>query len=388
MKIALYIDTPALGDTIAAIPTLRKLYKAYNQKISVFSSKPFLFKNHPLVKESFNLNSDTSGFKVYKTFSPLAGKDHNISGEKIQFRYSNMDIRQFHAVSLGFTLKESEMKTDLYIEKKRELDFKDYVIIHPTFTWPTRTWDSNKWQELSDKLNDLNIPVVAVGRDSKEIGFSKTDKPVMDIKIKLGTNLLNDPNNDPSELRWMMNNRCKCVITMDSGILHLAGTTDVNILQLGSSIDNELKAPYRGPNTSQNYKYTYSGGSCDLFCSSNMKYNVKVHNSIHGVPPQKKCLEDKPKFDCHPSVDKVISDLLNVIDYKNNNNLFYFNWKYKKPKITSKVNKNLYIDFRINNKSVYKHILKEKNHWCMPTINYKGEWEIYIQNQLIIKEKY
>jgi len=319
MEIALWIDTPALGDTIAAIPTLRKISEAYgNKPITVFTTKPFLFENHPLVKQAFKSDADKSDYMVYRTFSPLVGKQYEQHGTKIEFRYSNMDFRQFHAVSLGFTLQQHEMEMDLYIEKERELPVKDYVIIHPTHTWASRTWETEKWQELIDRLNSRGIPVVAVGRDSKEVGFFNTDKPVMDIDIKLGVNLLNDPDNDPAELRWMMNHRARAVVTMDSGMLHVAGTTDVNIIQLGSSIDNKLRAPYRGPEVSQDYKYFYVNGGCDVFCSSNMKSNVQVHGSIQGVPPQVRCLENRPTFECHPSVNQVFDSVINLYDVKPN----------------------------------------------------------------------
>ena len=327
MQIALWIDTPALGDTIAAIPTLRKLSQAYNdQKITVFTSKPFLFEGHPLVEKALKSDADKSGYKVYRTFQHLVGKNYNQHGESVEFRYSNMDLRQFHAVSLGFTLTEEEMDMDLYIESERELLVKDYVIIHPTHTWPTRTWDQEKWQELIDRLNDAGIPVVAVGRDAREVGFFNTDKPVMPINIKYGVNLLNDDANDPAQLRWMMNNRAKAVVTMDSGILHVAGTTDVNIVQLGSSIDNKLRAPYR--NGSQDYKYQFVRGGCAEFCSSNMKYNVKVHGSIQGIPPQVKCLADKPTFECHPTVDQVFNAVLGLytnVDDQTKDMVGYFN---------------------------------------------------------------
>ena len=317
MEVALWIDTPALGDTIAAIPTLRKLSEAYgNVPLTVFTTKPFLFENHPLVKQAFKSDADKSDYIIYRTFSPLVGKQYDQHGTKIEFRYSNMDFRQFHAVSLGFTLQRHEMEMDLYIEKERELEFKDYVIIHPTHTWASRTWEREKWQELINQLNANGIPVVAVGRDSKEVGFFNTDKPVMDIDIKLGVNLLNDPTNDPAELRWMMNHRARAVVTMDSGMLHVAGTTDVNIIQLGSSIDNKLRAPYRGPNTSQDYKYFYVNGGCDVFCASNMKSNVQVHGSIQGVPPQVNCLESRPTFECHPSVDQVFNEVMKLYNVK------------------------------------------------------------------------
>lgn len=312
-RIALHIDTPALGDTIAAIPTLRKLAQAYQGKLTVFTSKPFLFEHHPLVEVAFSDKSkeiENPIYEIFRTFMPLMGKAHVLNGQKTEFRYSNMDFRQFHAVSLGFTLKESEMEIDLYIEKERKLECNDYVIIHPTHTWATRTWPRENWQQLTNMLNAKGIAVVAVGRDSQETGAFNTEKPVMNMNIEYGENLLNDPNNDIHELRWMMNNQARAVVTMDSGILHVAGTTDVNIIQLGSSIDNKLRAPYR--QGTQEYKYQFVRGGCGLFCSSNMRYNVKEHGSINGIPPQVYCLEGKPTFECHPNVNQVFEAVMKL----------------------------------------------------------------------------
>ncbi len=315
MKVAVIIDTPALGDTIAAIPTLRKISQAYGgQELTVLTSKPFLFDNHPLVENSYSLETElTDDYTVYRTFSPLAGKTHKLIDETVEFRHSNIDIRQFHAISLGFTLLDSEMETDLYVEKEKELPYKNYVIIHPTHTWPTRTWQQEKWQQLVDRLNEKGIPVIAIGQDSKEIGNFSVDKPVMDINIKLGINLLNDPETDIATVRWMMNNRAKAVVTMDSGILHVAGTTDVNIIQLSSSVNYKLRAPYR--KGVQDYKYTYVDGGCEM-CSSDMQNNVNVHGSIHGIPPQIYCTKNRDYKDCHPSVDQVIKQVTNLYTEK------------------------------------------------------------------------
>jgi|TARA_B100000767_G_scaffold211387_1_gene198542 ADP-heptose:LPS heptosyltransferase len=313
-RVGLLINTPALGDTIAAIPTLRKLSKAYdNAQLTVFTSKPFLFENHPLVFQALPLDSPIKeSCHIHETFFPIVGASHDLRGRKVEFRYSNMDLRQFHAVSLGFVLTESEMDMDLYIEREREIGFKDYVLIHPTYTWPTRTWDEERWQELTDRLNDQGIPVVAIGRDSKETGHFNVEKPVMNLDIKYGLNMLNDPTNDPAELRWMMNNKAKAVVTMDSGILHVAGTTDVHIIQLGSSINNKLRAPYRSG--SQEYKYDFIRGGCGVFCSSNMKYNIKTHGNIQAIPPQINCLEEKEEFECHPGVDAVYNRIMELYE--------------------------------------------------------------------------
>jgi hypothetical protein len=91
---------------------------------------------------------------------------------------------------------------------------------------------------------------------------------------------------------------------MDSGLMHLAGTTDTQIIQLGSPINNKLRAPYRKGN--QDYKYNYIKGNCELMCCSNMKYGVNEWGNIQGVPPLIKCLENKEKYECHPDVDDVL----------------------------------------------------------------------------------
>jgi len=97
---------------------------------------------------------------------------------------------------------------------------------------------------------------------------------------------------------------------MDSGLLHLAGTTDTNIIHLGSSLISEFRIPYR--KGTQDYKYGYIRGGCDLECGSNMKYGVKEWGNIQGVPPLIKCLENKKTFECHPSVEQVINHIKNV----------------------------------------------------------------------------
>jgi len=105
---------------------------------------------------------------------------------------------------------------------------------------------------------------------------------------------------------------------MDSGLLHLAGTTDTNIIQLGSSINNKLRAPYR--NGSQDYKYKYISGPCGIFCASDIKYGVKEWGTIQGVPPLINCLENKKTFECHPNpldvYDYIIENFANSFDSK------------------------------------------------------------------------
>ena len=87
----------------------------------------------------------------------------------------------------------------------------------------------------------------------------------------------------------------------------MAGTTNADILHLGSAKDPRLIAPYR--NGRQDYKYKYLKGSCDIYCTNNLKYSIKEWNSINYVPPLINCLENKKTFECQPSVNQVIEYL-------------------------------------------------------------------------------
>lgn len=294
-----------LGDLLASTPTIKKLSVAYNQKINIISYHPEIFANNSNVAKTYHpneFNIENSEFQVFKTFDP-----YEASLSQTSLKHNLIDIRQYHALNLGFSLTKEEMQMD-YLPDPPELPNlpKNYVLIHPVENWASRSWPLVKWNELIKLLNDDGIPVVAIGKDSSELGTFNTQKPVFDVQIDNGINLCNQTN--LSQCWWLIQNSM-CFITMDSGLLHLAGTTTANILQLGSSINKEFRAPYR--NGSQDFKYFYISGSCKLSCASNLKYGVRDWNSILGVPPLVGCLENKETFECHPSAIQVY-DLFNT----------------------------------------------------------------------------
>jgi len=303
-KILVLVGSNSVGDTLCAIPTIKKLSEIYNQKIYVYTYQPELLKNYPYIILSDNYNVDEDDLLI-ESFRPD------------KYVHTRIDIRQLHAISSGFQLLPEEMEIKFYPDEYKQIDLPDnYIVIHPSKTWPSRSWNKESWEILANKLNELNIPIVVVGKDSSEIGTYKIDKPIYNIEIKNGLNLVNKLDIHQT---WHILNKASIVITMDTGILHLAGTTDTYIIQLGSSIDPRFRAPYRYG--SQEYKYSYILGDCCKFCSSDMRYNI-AHNIKHTImPPVAFCL-DKPEsigqdidpdpiiYKCHPTVDKVVSEVL------------------------------------------------------------------------------
>ena len=296
----------ALGDTLAVTPTLRKLYNSYGKKISVATHHSEIFKNNPYVDNIFNEITDDikNNYEVFNSFN--IGYHPN----GVCYKHNAIDIRQFHAVNLGFMLTKDEMSMDYFPDEVESIEGlpEKYVLIHPVQNWNSRTWDAKKWQMLTKLLNERGIAVISVGKDSSELGGSNVDKPVFNFNIDIGLNLMNQTTLSQT---WWLINSAMCFITMDSGLLHLAGTTDSEIIQLGSSIHPQFRAPYRKNN--QGYKYHYVLGGCGLHCASDIKYGVREWESIQGIPSLVNCLERKETFECHPTIFAVYNKVLEIV---------------------------------------------------------------------------
>ena len=357
-EIFIKVNSKSLGDTLASTPSIRKVTKSYNSKVNVVTHVKELFDNNANIKnvysfqefEKLKLNKEK---EIFETFCGIGVKNEN----GVEKKHATIDIRRFHAMDLGFDLLPEEMHYDYTPNNDKfiEIDRK-YICLHISKTWDSRTYSSENWQTIITQLEQLNYYVVLIGNNASEVGFFNIDKTVHNLKLNNGLDLTNKLN--LSQL-WHLLNESLCVITMDSGILHFAGTTDTYIIQLGSSINNKLRAPYR--NGSQDYKYKYISGPCGIFCASNMKYGVKEWGSINGVPPLVSCLEKKPTFECHPDPFEVIE---------------FFSQNLHKKKLENK--KYLFIAGHLSTGGAPKYLL-----WLISKIKNEGnevkviEWNLF-----------
>ena len=320
------IHSISFGDTLAATPTLRYIAQSHNQKINVVTHKKHIFKNNPNVNqclsfdEYYNLNVED--VVKYESFT-FAGRQDNNGIEK---KFSHIDTRQLHAMDLGFQLMPHQMEyeyTPDYVELEYDIPEK-YVVCHITQNWSNRTWDTQNWQRLVDWLSENKIFTILIGQDHKEkVHDSISVEPIVKACPKLdnlyGLDLCNKI--ELEEMYQVIKNGM-VLITMDTGPLHIAGCTDTHILQLGSATHPLLRIPYR--NNTQNYKYDFVGGTCNIFCNSDLKYNVQEWGHINAVAPLTECSENKPTFECHPPVDKVIKKLAEIIQFQEENKYLNF----------------------------------------------------------------
>ena len=280
----------AIGDSICCTPTLRKLSKIHDTKIEVHSNHPDLFKNLPYVKNSFKLDTSTNISCNYVFWDPT--RQH--------LNHTFIDLKQYPAYQAGFQLLSTELSCD-YIPDKNTDDLSKfnlpnkYVVVHAPQSWPIKKWSQSKWQTL---CNRISLPVISIGKSYI------VDEPNVDgsqggyvYGLSNLNNVIDLTNKLTLDQVWHLCNKAKYVITTDSGILHLAGTTKSAIIYIAIGRHPELTKPYK------DNIYTISN-NCK-FCMSNIEILNKKQNANLSH-----CQINSTNETCQPSVDQV----LEVID--------------------------------------------------------------------------
>lgn len=327
-KILIKVPCSPMGDTLCSTPTIRKISESYGQKVDVMAVRDDVLIGNPYIDNLLKFENEVKGYdEVFDTFVRSIKVNKNMDSKTfydkpIEIKLSNFEARQIHALSVGITLYPDELSCDFYPDKQTNeslLIDKNCIVLHVTDSWPNRTWSNIKWQRLINlikKYTDLKI--VTIGKSHFEQAhfgpikktvhtFSDVDYDfcVYDVMEEQGQS--RNSRYEISEM-WHIINNSYGIISFDSGPIHLAGTTDSWIFQIGASIRPEKTAPWR--NESQKYKFKFIDGECKLFCGSCPKYSVKEWGTINSMPYYPECQEGYDEFKCQPSPDEVFYTLL------------------------------------------------------------------------------
>ncbi len=283
------IVNETFGDALYTTPTIAYLSKCHNQKIDVETMFPELFKNNPYVGKIY----DSTKSEKLPDDVIIYNLQPNLGGD--MFKQRKINSVDYFSTNLGFTLPNNE-KTLIYIPDKLDIELPDdkYVVINPSVTTPDRTWSKNNWEKLIDLIIDTEVKVVIVGKDIVyEHDFNRSTFHFNDDRV---INLVNKLN--ISQL-WHIVQNSLCVFTMNAGLYPFAGTTDTKIIALGGSYHPYYRAPYR--HGTQDYKHYFVGGTCNVFCHTNLKYNSLGDVKVTGGYPPIGCYEKKKTYECHPT---------------------------------------------------------------------------------------
>jgi len=322
-RISFWALSMCLGDTICATPTLRKIKELYpNYPIDVYSLYPDIFR--------YNKNADTvivydpklelDGY--YNELRNFGYKQNFFSGyvcepkTEININTTNL-IDTYSLRVLNITLEDPEknLEVPVSMQEVRSLhekidaygiDFDKAVIIHPSRTWPTRTWPEKNWKKLTGKLRKNDFQVIAVGKTA----------PVTDerLKAKGGENYGMQPCPEDTinlidslsilETACLLS-LCKYAIIMDSGLLHLALSTDITIIAMFTVIDPRFRKAWR--NGSFDYKLQVVPPNGDCYYCSNLKQDIVEKGQSFAQCPLGLNMQ------CLPTVEAVYKSLENSI---------------------------------------------------------------------------
>ena len=331
-KVLIKVSSPAMGDILCSTPTIRKASNSYGFKVDVMTYRPDIFKNNLYVNNILEFTGDdVEGYdEVFETYNPLIKVNKNLNDlefydKPISIKLINFEARQFHALGLGITLYPEEMHYDYLPDDQTEDSkkiTKDFLVFHITESWPSRTWDREKWQRLVDLVKqNTDFKIVTVGKSHLESTYhGDMKKGIIDLD-NIDYNYCDDADVDSSQGKmsesrplselWHIINNSFALISFDSGPIHLAGTTDTDIIEIGSNIRPERSAPYR--KGTQDYKFHFVGGECKIFCASDPKYSVKEWGSINSMAYVPECQEKYDDFYCHPTPEQVFFKITEVI---------------------------------------------------------------------------
>lgn len=331
-KILFKVPSPAMGDTLCSTPTIRKLYESYGHKIDVMAVRDDVLKGSPYINNLINFKNEVSGYdEVFDGFVRSIKVNKNMDSKDfydtpIEIKLANFEARQIHALSVGITLYPDELSCDFYPDEQTDKSLlvdKNCIVLHVTESWPNKTWEVKKWQRLVDLIKEhTNFKIVTIGKSHSESGYhGRINKKIVKLKNIDYDFCIDDDTKDQSlqngrytlSEMWHIINNSYGLISFDSGPVHLAGTTDTWIFQIGGSLRPEKTAPWR--HSSQKYKFEFIGGECKLFCGSCPKYSVKEWGTINSMPYYPNCQENYSEFKCQPSPDEVFFRLIK--NYKN-----------------------------------------------------------------------
>jgi ADP-heptose:LPS heptosyltransferase len=171
--------------------------------------------------------------------------------------------------------------------------FRKKIVIHPSISFPTMSWPSDRWQRLTELLLNDGFMVIAAGKDVHNIDnvSELVDKKVHKLASE-HEHFLDVTNRLTLHELYALIKKSDLVITMDSGVLHVANCTDTYIIAIFSCIDPRFRMRFK--NGRLGYKTTPVSAFCPFqYCASKA-----------GGGNQCKQTNEK-RLCCLPSVDEL-----------------------------------------------------------------------------------
>ena len=245
----------AIGDVILTTGVIRRLreVKGNGVTIDVATSCKMVFENNPYVNNVLGPSEATDKYDEIIDLNMCYEQDAN---RHIIDAYASkvlgVDNLNFDKKADLFWVEKDRNKVDRFISGL-ELDLDRCVVVHMARTWENRTWHLDCWKEVLGSLVAQQLTPIIIGARTD---FTFRMEGVYSLFGCLTIH----------EVAYLVH-RCGCYLSNDSGMLHVAGTTNTPIVGIFTCAKGEFRLPYR---------HGLYGGNC--IC---IKPNIQCYGCLH-----------------------------------------------------------------------------------------------------------
>lgn len=292
-------DDVGLGDCIAALPALKYIYDNFPHMIA-----------HVWVPDYFydiairSLPNDKKRMPIKPMSRATAKFNNQIPGRSFKlYNHIALATHPSDTAFMAFVNRQVDDSLKNYIQfdtsdqdiKKFNLPEK-YVVITVNYTASVRQFLPEYVNKVVDFCKEKGYDVVFLGKEEAFNGFNHTIKGELDEKIDLskGINLINKTSIlETTEII----KHAACIVGLDNGLLHLAGTTNVPIVAGYTTVEPSIRMPYRNSNLGHGCFPVAPPKSLDCrFCQSNWNLTLG-HDFKECFYGDRKCVyELKPEL--------------------------------------------------------------------------------------------
>ena len=234
-KIIAVRRTAALGDVLLTTPIIRKLKEMNpDREIWVATFCPDVFAGNPNVT------------RVVRTLEEIPSPDQVIDLDLAYEKNPKTLVTKAYA-EIAFGNSDFNLTPEMFSDNSHYSTLKlkmgsfdpeknKVAVVHAGVGWPSRTWARQNWNEVSRLLASMGYKVVMIGKGQ-------------DFRSDLYPGVLNLIDHcSIHEIRELMK-RASVFIGMDSGMFHVAMTTDVPSIGIFTVADPDFRVSPRDAKT-------------------------------------------------------------------------------------------------------------------------------------------
>lgn len=248
---AFVLNSIAMGDVLAAVPVIKYLTDNYYVTPESYRLviKKYFRDFFPFIPDANIIDFDKQGWDL-PTGMPMGLLNKKSEGTITRNTPKSMHLSQY--ASLAFADRLIPLDDLQYVAlpevdvSKFEIDFTKAVILVTTYRDVTRMWYSNDIIELSKWIKSKGLIPVFVGKTDMDLDLEKkhlipkshlpADAAEYGVDLRNKTSIL--------ELATIIG-QAKAICGVDSGPIHLAGTTSTPIVCAYPTVLPEYRIPTR-----------------------------------------------------------------------------------------------------------------------------------------------